>query len=210
MRIKICGVTTVSDGAMAADEGADMIGLVFAPGPRRVDVRTAREIVRRLPKPVEPVGVFQDQPLDQVRSILAETGLRTAQLHGQESPEFAASLGVNVIKTFTAFTDESLARLRQYDTYAFLLDVPRGSQERTAIDLDWAKVAQKYGRIVASGRITPESVFDVIRKLRPWAVDAGAFTDAVPGRKDRMKVRALIQAGRAAHADTEKVKVTIR
>ena len=210
MKIKICGITTAADAAMVADEGADMIGLVFAPGPRRVDVRAARDIARRLPKSLDAVGVFEDQPLDVVKAILAETGLRTAQLNGQETPDFAAALGVNVVKTFTAFTDESLARLRQYDTYAFLLDVPRGNRERTSIDLDWAKVAKKSGRIIASGRITPESVFEVVRKLRPWAVDAGPFTEIVPGRKDRMKVRALIQAGRAAHADTERVKVTIR
>jgi hypothetical protein len=50
----------------------------------------------------------------------------------------------------------------------------------------------------------------VVRRLRPWAVDGGSATDLVPGRKDRLKVRAFIQAVRAAHADTERVKVSIR
>lgn len=210
MKIKICGVTTVADALMAADEGADLIGLIFARSPRRVDVGTARDIVRRLPKTVEPVGVFLDQPLEEVRSILAETGLPTAQLHGNETPEFAACLGVRAIKTFTSFNDDSLARLRAYDTYAFLLDVPKGSGERTHIDLDWAVVAKKFGRVIASGRLTPESVFDVVRKLRPWGVDVCSGTEAVPGRKDRAKVRAFVQAARASQRDTERIKVKVR
>src|SRR6185503_5402477 len=108
LKVKICGVTTPGDAAMAAEEGADLIGLVFSRSPRRVDVRTARDIVRRLPKSVSAVGVFENEPLDQVRAILSETGIEGAQLNGQETPEFCSALGVNVIKTFTTFTDESL------------------------------------------------------------------------------------------------------
>ena len=209
MKVKVCGITNQADAALAADEGADLIGLVLHRGPRRVDLRTARDIVRRLPRTVEAVGLFQDQPIDEMKSALAETGLAAAQLNGQEPPDVAAALGVRVIKTFTTFTNESLERLRRYDTYAFLLDVPRGATGRSRIDLDWAVVAKKVGRVIASGRLTPEDLFDIVRKLRPWAVDAGAWTEIVPGRKDRMKVRAFVQAARAAHADTERIRVKV-
>lgn len=210
MKIKICGVTSPSDGVMAADEGADMVGLIFARSPRRVDVVTAREILRRLPKSVEAVGVFLDQPAAEVRSILSESGLQIAQLHGGESPEYASSLGVRVIKTFTQFTDDTLGQLRRYDTYAFLLDVPKGGAERTKIDLDWAVVAKKHGHVIASGRLTPEGVHDVVRKLRPWGLDVCSATESVPGRKDRAKLRQFIQAARASQADTERIKVRVR
>jgi phosphoribosylanthranilate isomerase len=210
LKIKICGVTTQADAAVVAEEGADFLGLIFARSPRRVDVKTARDIVRRLPRSIEPVGVFMDQPLDEVKSILAETGLTIAQLHGSENPAFASALGVKVIKAFTAFTEESLARLRLYDTYAFLLDVPKGSNERTRIDLDWAAVAKKHGHVIASGRLTIESVHEVVRKLRPWAVDVCSATEIVPGRKERSKVRAFVQAARTSAADTERIKVRVR
>lgn len=195
---------------MAAEEGADMVGLIFARSPRRVDVTTAKEIIRRLPRAVEPVGVFMDQPLAEVKSILNDTGLRTAQLHGDETPDFARSLGVNVIKTFTSFTDDTLETLRRFDVFAFLLDVPKSETARTKIDLDWATVAKKYGRIMASGRLTAESAFDVVRKLRPWAVDVCSFTEIVPGRKDRAKVRAFIQSVKVAHQDSERIRVKVR
>ncbi len=210
MKIKICGVTTQADAVAAAEEGADFIGLIFARSPRRVDVATAKEILRRLPRTCEAVGVFQDQPLAEVKSILKETGLSSAQLHGSESPDFATSLGVNIFKTFTSFTDGSLDTLRKFDVFAFLLDVPKGDRERARIDLDWAAVAKKYGRVMASGRLTPESAHEVVRRLRPWAIDVCSFTEIVPGRKDRVKVRAFIQACKLAHHDTERIKVRVR
>ena len=210
MKTKICGVTTPADALMAAEEGADMVGLIFARSPRRVDVTTARDILRRLPHSVEAVGVFSDQPLDEVKSVLAATNLQVAQLHGSETREFALALGVKVIKTFTSFTDATLKQLADFDSYAYLLDVPKGENERTRIDLDWAVVAKKYGRIIASGRLTPETAFDVCRKLRPWAVDVCSATEIVPGRKDRAKVRAFVQAIRIARQDSERIKVKVR
>ena len=57
-RIKVCGITRVADAVAAAEAGVDAIGLVFAPSPRRVTVRQAREIVKALPPLVSAVGVF--------------------------------------------------------------------------------------------------------------------------------------------------------
>jgi phosphoribosylanthranilate isomerase len=210
LKTKICGITTPADALMAAEEGADMIGLIFARSPRRVDVTTARDILRRLPHTVEAVGVFQDQPLEEVKSILAATGLQVAQLHGAETRDFAHALGVKVIKTFTSFTDITLKQLAGFDSYAYLLDVPKGENERTRIDLDWAVVAKKYGRVIASGRLTPETAFEVCRKLRPWAVDVCSATELVPGRKDRAKIRAFVQAIKIARQDSERIKVKVR
>src|SRR5438552_14997906 len=127
LKVKICGVTSVADALLASEEGADYVGLIFAKSPRRIDTKRAHDILWNLPKGVQAVGVFMDQPIDEVRYVLDATGLKIAQLHGAESPRFCKELGVQVIKTFDSFSEGSLEKLKAYDAYAFLLDLPKGA-----------------------------------------------------------------------------------
>ena len=113
MKIKICGITRPEDAVAAAQEGADYVGLIFAKSARKIDVNTAQEILGELPKGVEAVGVFMNQPIEEVRRVLDATGLKIAQLHGDESPRFCKELGAPVIKTFDTFNDSSLDELKK-------------------------------------------------------------------------------------------------
>ncbi len=210
MKIKICGVTSAADAEIALAEGADLLGFIFCKSPRTIEARVARDIVRKLADPRQCVGVFNDQPLDEVRSLLAETGLPLAQLHGRETPEYASALGVPVIKSFTTFTPEALEGLKKYDCWAYLLDVPKGQAARTKIDHDWAICAKKFGKVFASGKLTPENVHEVITRVRPFGVDSASGTESAPGRKDRAKVRAFIQNARLADRETQRIKVEVR
>ncbi|MBI4565476.1 MAG: phosphoribosylanthranilate isomerase [Planctomycetes bacterium] len=210
MKIKICGITTPQDAAVALEEGADFLGFIFNRGPRQADARVVREIVRRIPRHAEGVGVFTDQPFDEVRSVLEQSDLTIAQLHGAEPPEYAAALGVRVIKTFTSFTRQSLGELAKYDSFAYLLDVPRGYAARSQVDPDWAVCAKKHGRIIVSGGLDSGNVREVIRRTRPYGVDVCSWTDRSPGVKDPDKIRAFIRAARWAVQDTERIKVTVR
>ena len=97
MWIKLCGVRDAATARLAADLGADAIGLNFySRSPRCVDRETARQIVRMLPETTEAVGLFVNHPLDFVVGAANECGLRTIQLHGDEPPEFVARLNALV------------------------------------------------------------------------------------------------------------------
>ncbi len=210
LKIKVCGITNVSDAEAAAEEGADFVGLIFAKSPRRVEIPTAQEIVRSLPPTVTPVGVFLDQPIEEVRGILAQTGLQFAQLHGAESPDFAATLGASVFKTFECYSDETLETLRKYDVSAFLLDVPKGILSRGSVDAHWAICAKKFGRVILSGGLTANTVGEIVRKIRPYGVDVCRGTESEPGKKDRHKIRDFIQASQVAEHETAMIKVKVR
>lgn len=212
LKVKICGVTTPGDALMAAEAGADFIGLIFAKSPRQVAAKAAREIVRALPKGVEAVGVFMNQPLDAVRAAIKDSGLRFAQLHGDEDPEFCAATGVAVIKTFDAFNDASLERLKAYDAFAFLLDLPKGAgpRGRVRVDHEWALLAKRHGKVFLAGKLDPENVGAAVRRVRPWGVDTCRCTEKAPGVKDPSKVRDFIQAARLAHKETTRIKVRVR
>lgn len=212
LKIKICGVTSAADATAAADEGADYIGLIFAKSARRIDVKTAQDILWNLPRGVEAVGVFMNQPIEEVRRILDATGLRTAQLHGDESPRYCKELGVPVIKTFDTFNDGSLEKLKKFDAFAFLLDLPKGggAGARTRVDVEWAALAKRHGKVLLAGKLTSETVGEMIRKVRPWGVDVCAGTERAPGVKDLSKLRAFIRSAREAFKETTRIKVRIR
>ena len=199
MNVKICGISSRREAETAVAEGADLLGFVFMRGPRRADPRLVREIVSSLPKTVSAVGVFRNQSLDEVRSVVGECGVAAAQLNGAETPEFAASLGVRVLKSFSTFTKRSLEELARFDSFAYLAD-PSG---RGAVDPDWASCAKKFGRVMISAPADLGTLHENIHKIRPWGVD-------ISGVKDGERLRALVAAVRAAEHDTEKIRVTIR
>jgi len=84
-KIKICGITTVGDGLMAAQLGADALGFVFTPSRRGIHPNRAKEIIKKLPPFITTVGVFMDDELEEVSQISAYTQVDVIQLHGAES-----------------------------------------------------------------------------------------------------------------------------
>jgi phosphoribosylanthranilate isomerase len=198
LKVKICGVTNVPDALAAAEEGADYIGLIFAPSPRRVNEETAREVVSRLPQGVEPVGVFMNQPLEEVHRILQATGLGIAQLHGSEPPDFCRDAGVPVFKVFDPGDERFPGCLEAYDTFAFLLDLPKNAPPEARIDPERAALAKPFGRVFLAGKLTSRNVSDLVARVRPYGVDTCGGTEKAPGLKDRSKLRDFIQAAREA------------
>lgn len=132
-RIKICGLRDAAMARAAALAGADAVGLVFAAkSPRAVSTSAARAVVAGLPALVEAVGVFVNEALDTVRGIAAETGLGAVQLHGDESPTYAAALApMRVIRAMPLVDAEAMAgtlaawrRDRPENLAALLIDAP--------------------------------------------------------------------------------------
>jgi phosphoribosylanthranilate isomerase len=98
--VKIEGLRDPATAARVAELGADAIGLVFAPSPRRVSPERAREIVAALPPRAATVGVFVNAPADEINRVIDETGIQIVQLHGDEPPEAPARIHAPCIKAF--------------------------------------------------------------------------------------------------------------
>ena len=200
VRIKICGITNLADALLAAELGADALGFIFyAKSPRKVDPEVARTIIAQLPPFVAAVGVFVDEAAAVVRDLAAQVGLDWVQLHGQESPEYCRSLGRKVIKGFRIRDEKSLLELEPYRdaVQAFLLDTyKKGQVGGTGEVFDWhlARAAQPYGRIILAGGLDADNVAQAIATARPAAVDAASGTEAAPGKKDPVKLRAFFKA----------------
>ena len=197
MFLKICGLTNEADAAHAAAAGATALGVVFAPSsPRCVSADTARNIVEAVPARVPVVGVFVNAPLEEIVAIVAHTGIRVVQLHGDEPEGYAAALKMPLLRA--AGVD---VRLDSWPTATLLLDATSAAQRGgTGQRVDWEKAAAvaSQRKTVLAGGLTPANVADAIAAVRPFGVDVSSGVEASPGRKDRDKVsRFLANAKRA-------------
>jgi phosphoribosylanthranilate isomerase len=212
-------VTRLEDAMAAAGAGADAIGMIFYElAPRFIEPDVAHRIVRALPPFVEPVGVFVDADAETIVETAADLGLRTVQLNGDEMPSLIRDLeGLSVIKAVRvdreSFEDElnewrtAILEFELDNLAAFVLEPAKtGQPGGTGIANDWETVQhlQREGTfedlppIIAAGGLTPETVADVVGKVRPWAVDVASGVEQSRGIKSAEKVRAFVAAVRAA------------
>ena len=114
--IKICANTTLADAQLAAEAGADAVGFVFAPSPRRVSPVQVAAITPHLPPTLEKFGVFVDASFDEIASTVEAAGLTGVQLHFNASRELSAQIrarfgpGLRILRV-VHFNAENAARL---------------------------------------------------------------------------------------------------
>jgi phosphoribosylanthranilate isomerase len=211
--IKICGNTSFADVQLAADAGADAVGFVFAPSPRRVTVAQVAAIAPYLPPALEKIGVFVDASFAEIASTVECCSLTGVQLHFDAPPElpgqlrdrFGPHLRILRVVHFDAGQPEAPDLGEDENVDAILVDsrtatAPGG----TGQSYDWTLAATsifqnaKARKCVAAGGLTPENVAKAIRNLLPWGVDVASGVECAPGRKDPTRLRAFIANARAA------------
>lgn len=197
-RIKFCGITRVEDVRAAAAVGADALGFVFASGsPRQLDPAQLDALLDALPVAVVPVALFRDAAADQVAAILARSPRLLAQFHGDELPEFCAAFGRPWWKAVPmgALADSGLmAYLGAYahaGCHGFVFDSHGGDRSGgSGFGFDWSRIpAAVPAPVILAGGLTPETVADAVRRVRPHTVDVSSGIESAPGIKDHAKMR---------------------
>lgn len=179
---------------MAAEAGADAIGLVFAPSRRQVTLAEACRIAAELPPFVTRVGVFVDADLDRVREVVDAVRLEMVQLHGSESPEYCVALGLRVIKAIRMRDAHSVEAMAGYRVAGFLLDsFEPDLAGGTGKAFNWALAAGLHppAPIILAGGLTPENVQEALETARPYGVDVSSGVET-GGRKDPGKIREFV------------------
>ncbi len=210
VKVKICGITNLKDARQALKAGADFIGFNFySRSPRYVTPRAARRILQHLPKTTASVGVFVNEPENEMLKIARQVGLDYLQLHGEESPTTIAHLARNLpvikaVRVRDSFRTAELARYRHVS--AFLLDgFDRSRRGGSGKTFRWnvALRAKRAGRIFLAGGLTAENVSKAIRAAKPYAVDVCSGVEAKPGKKDPAMVVNFMRAVRAPHGKSQ-------
>lgn len=200
-RIKICGIREPAHAKVAAEAGADAIGLVFfAKSPRHVTPGEARAIAAGLPPFVMAVGLFVDAGEDEIRRTLDEVPLGLIQFHGGESPEFCERFGVPYLRAVPMGEGIDLLEYarRFHRARALLLDAHApGEPGGTGRTFDWARIPRELPLpLILSGGLNATNVAAAVREVRPWAVDVSSGVEAERGRKDPAKIVEFIRSVR--------------
>jgi phosphoribosylanthranilate isomerase len=195
--IKICGITREEDALFCARQGADYLGFIFVnSSPRSVSPDAACRIaerVRALRHHPEIVGVFLNEPLDSIRSVVSQVGLDLVQLHGDESDDDCRAVGLPVIKGIRV--GETLPDVSAFGAPDWLLfdtlDERRGGGTGRRFDWSLLNDYPRNKRFFLSGGLSPDSVAAAISRVRPDAIDISSGVEESPGVKSHPKIERL-------------------
>jgi phosphoribosylanthranilate isomerase len=216
--IKICGTTSIEDARLAIEAGADAVGFVFAPSPRRVTVEQVAAITAHLPASVEKIGVFVDAPLEEIEAAVCACGLTGAQLHSDVGMDATARLKERFGAEFRVlramhFSEGAAEQAAEIDgdpnVDAILIDSRTAmAVGGTGVAFDWQAAQNtlfknEKGRKprVAAGGLTPGNVAEAVATLHPWGVDVVSGVEAAPRKKEPAKVREFVANARAAASE---------
>lgn len=212
--VKICGLRRRADVFAAVDAGASYLGFVFADSPRRVEPEDVLFLATGVE--AEPVGVFVDAPVHDVRSTAGRAGIGTVQLHGAETPEACEIIRESGLGVWKAVRPRSREELHaQADRYRGAVDalLVEGYAEEAAggagagFPHEWLldrEGRRLPGKLVLAGGLTPSNVADAVRTVGPEVVDVSSGVESAPGEKDPRLVRAFVRAAlMAAEARAE-------
>ena len=205
--VKICGITNELDAFAAIEAGADALGFNLVPQSKRyIDIERMASWIVKLPREICKVAVVTDPNWEDACRVGQLQFIDALQLHGNESPEFCrrlADAGISFAKAVPVTGLKSLADLPNYFTDTMILDsTVGGAFGGTGKPFPW-KFAPEFVRhhprigVILAGGLNPENVAKAVTLVRPRGVDVTSGVEASPGRKDRRRVKAFIEAARS-------------
>lgn len=197
-RIKLCGLSRQCDIETANQILPEYIGFVFAKkSTRYVSPEQAAELRKHLAPQILAVGVFVNEPPENVADLLAAGVIDIAQLHGSEDEAYIQRLRAftdkPIIKAFLVKAEQDIRRAVESSADLVLLDAGSG----TGTAFDWGLLAGMERPYFLAGGLEAATVGAAVRKWRPYAVDVSSGIES-DGKKDAEKMRAFVRAVREA------------
>lgn len=192
--VKICGITSMENAELAINNGADAIGVIFYDkSPRYVSPNVSAEWIKKISGGIKKVGVFVDEKLETVQSIVKNLNLDYIQLHGNESPEYCSKLNTPIIKVIRVGNSVDNI-ISSYNVHALLLDTyVEGKKGGTGLNFDWGLVSniKTDTPIILSGGLSYSNIINGIDIVKPAAVDLNSGVESSVGQKDDKKIKQI-------------------
>lgn len=193
-KIKICGLRSLKDIEIVNRYQPDYVGFIinYPKSFRSIGIEELKEIKKDLDPKIQSVGVFVDEEIDIVISLLKEGIIDFAQLHGHEDEAYIQKIKSfgPTIKAFQIRSKKDILKALESPADYILLDQGKGSGQ----SFDWALIPTIERPFFLAGGITLENI-DATKDLHPYAIDVSSSVET-DRRKDENKVREMIQKGR--------------
>ena len=185
VKLKICGVKSVTEARLLRDCGIYLIGLNFIPSSSRcVSFETAQAIIAGLEgSSVQIVALFAGRPLEEVNDYAGRLKVDYVQLHGNEPAEYAKHIHAKVIRAIGVEPGQSAAELIEFingfPADYFVLDRPRqGQGELIDAELAAEVIAAEPDKIFLAGGLSPDNLAVRLAQTNPYGIDiAGGVRD---------------------------------
>lgn len=195
VRVKVCGITRLSDALECAKHGVDVLGFVREKTSKRYFSGEKSEIERGLSilkssLPWIPFcGVYGHWYGDEASECFDI-------LQGFDVPEEKGERRVKVLRV-SAETSVNDLMQESFGHGLVLLDaLSTDGYGGTGEPLDWGLASEFVsafdGWVVLAGGLNPENVGEAVRRVRPFGVDASSGLEISPGIKDLEKVKAFV------------------
>ncbi|MBC1414630.1 phosphoribosylanthranilate isomerase [Listeria innocua] len=199
MIVKICGLKKSVDVKAAVENGADMIGFVFAKSKRQVTIEQAHQLAKNIPPNIKKVGVFVNPTEEELTAAIKGVPLDIVQLHGQEPTEQADRTDSEVIKAFPVKEGKLPHNINDYSKAYILLDAPAEEYEGgSGKTFDWDKINSDLlikNKLIIAGGLNAENVKEAINRFEPYAVDISSGVET-NGEKDPEKIKIFIKTAK--------------
>ncbi|HEX8965427.1 MAG TPA: phosphoribosylanthranilate isomerase [Patescibacteria group bacterium] len=195
-KVKICGIRRFESAQAAITAGADFLGFNFVNNSHRyINPLIAKEIIERVHKHANIVGVFQDATAEEVNELAHYLKLHYVQLHGNENPTLISKIKVKVLKAVSLpqdfSIDNTIPALQQYNVHHILLDRKTQGQG-PMVEFEKAKEIASHLPIFLAGGLQPENVAEAISQVRPFGVDVAGGIE-VNGHEHTEKIMTFVQ-----------------
>lgn len=201
-KVKICGLTSLNDARFVSGALAHYMGFIFYEGsPRYIKPAKAGAIINWIEGP-QCVGVFVNQPLDDVNMIARQTGVDLVQLHGNESAEYCDLVEKSIIKTIHVSEEttaeslnEQIEPYRSHVDYLLFDTKVKGKWGGTGQAFDWKILDEVSGDIpfFLSGGLNANNIGEACLRVHPYAVDLSSGLEEKPGLKSYDKIEAFME-----------------
>ena len=207
MEIKVCVMRNPANIKELVRLNPDYIGFIFYPKSKRyIGEQISDEIQAMIPVYILKVGVFVDEPFENLINKFKTNQLDMVQLHGKEHPDYCKrlkQLAIPVIKVFSITADFDFESVKPFDSFCdyYLFDTATELRGGSGMKFNWEKLDEYMGNklFFLSGGIIPTDIEKIKElshnKLR--AIDVNSGFEIEPGLKDIPKLKNFIEGVRS-------------
>lgn len=197
-KVKICGIKREDEVLILNQFPVSYAGFIFAKSKRQVTIEQCNKLSEKLDPRIKRVGVFVNEPYDNLMKIITECELDVVQLHGDESVDYIKGIPVKVWKTIPVKDKDSLAKVELYEEHVSGIlfetyhEKLKGGTGKT---FDWhllESLAIKDVEVILAGGINPSNASEAVNIVKPDILDVNSGLE-VDGFKTLKNVKKLFK-----------------